>query len=46
MNAARLKQPDQLEVLYVDLLVKMNIFLEKLNDFARAISKLITPYQR
>jgi hypothetical protein len=39
MNAARQKQAAVLEPLYVDLLVKMNIFLEKLNEFSKAISK-------
>jgi hypothetical protein len=40
MEAARKKQLDSLDDLYIDLLAKMNIFLEKLNDFAKKISKI------
>jgi len=41
MNAARQKQQTVIEPLYVDLLVKLNIFLEKLNDFSKAIGKTV-----
>jgi hypothetical protein len=39
MNASRKKQAEFIEALYIDLLAKMNIFLEKLNEFSKAISK-------
>lgn len=38
MEAARKKQIELLDDLYIDLLAKMNIFLEILNDFSKKIS--------